>query len=418
MKKQYIISERAHFMCPNMHFGILAEIRKPYNHEKLYAALNSLAEAHPFLRSVIESANDGKKLCYDVSDKLKITVCEKQTQDSMWNDYIEIGKNDWNVFENGLLKVYIYPNTEGFQALFIAHHLLCDGRGLLELVCEFSDIYVKDIKPGCVEENLILSMDDLPEGSNLPSFSKWLIQRVNKKWIKENKRVSYDTYAEFAQHFAKDNPVGYAYASLDKPGVENMWKQCRENSVSVNDLLMARLYTAANTRKIIIAVDIRDKLSRYNKGAMGNYASAMGIVYEKSGDDAFETAKKLHCLVKQHISDNRKLMLVLACYLSMNAELIDAAAISALGGFESKAAKFAGGTMFGFAKRNGISLTNLGSVSSDTLHSAMFIPPASPATIQTVGALTVNGVMKLCSSYYTNVVDIAVIKNRLQYMIR
>ena len=35
MKKQYILSERAHFMCPNMHFGMLMEIEKEYDIEAI-----------------------------------------------------------------------------------------------------------------------------------------------------------------------------------------------------------------------------------------------------------------------------------------------------------------------------------------------------------------------------------------------
>ena len=41
-------------------------------------------------------------------------------------------------------------------------------------------------------------------------------------------------------------------------------------------------------------------------------------------------------------------MLVLACYFEMSPTLLDAAVISALGGFDSKAGRFVGGGMFGF----------------------------------------------------------------------
>lgn len=53
-------------------------------------------------------------------------------------------------------------------------------------------------------------------------------------------------------------------------------------------------------------------------------------------------------------------MTVLACYAEMNPGLLDAAAISALGGFQSKAGEFVGGNMFGFKSRTGYSITNLG----------------------------------------------------------
>ena len=91
-------------------------------------------------------------------------------------------------------------------------------------------------------------------------------------------------------------------------------------------------------------------------------------------------------------------MLVLACYFVMAPTLLDAAAISALGGFESKAGKFVGGSMFGFSQSKSYSITNLGKVENDNIKSIMFIPPASPAAKLTLGVVTLNGTMKVCSS--------------------
>lgn len=67
--KNYVYTERAHFMCPNMYFGIM-------------------------------------------------------------EDYEEISSHGWDVRKESLLKILIYPKENDFQILFIAHHLLCDGRGL------------------------------------------------------------------------------------------------------------------------------------------------------------------------------------------------------------------------------------------------------------------------------------------------
>lgn len=91
-------------------------------------------------------------------------------------------------------------------------------------------------------------------------------------------------------------------------------------------------------------------------------------------------------------------MLVLACYFEMSPTLLDAAAISALGGFDSKAGRFVGGGMFGFSQPKSYSITNLGKVSNNNIKSLMFIPPASPAAKMTLGVVTLNGEMRACSS--------------------
>lgn len=136
----------------------------------------------------------------------------------------------------------------------------------------------------------------------------------------------------------------------------------------------------AKSRNIIIAVDIRSKLACYQKGAMGNYASAISISCKEESDDVFKQAKAIHQQIQLSLKDNKKLMAIFACYLSMEPSLIDAAAIASTGDFDSKSGRFVGKTILGYEKRVGISITNLGSAECDAMQYAMFIPPASPAT--------------------------------------
>ena len=109
-------------------------------------------------------------------------------------------------------------------------------------------------------------------------------------------------------------------------------------------------------------------------------------------------AKEITSIVEDIVKHPQKEMLVLACYLHMQPELIDAVAISTLGGFESKAGAFVGKNMFGYGAQKGYSITNLGKIQSDVIANAVFIPPASPANKKTWGVLTVNDCMKICSS--------------------
>ena len=44
--KKYIYSERAHYMCPNMHLGIIADIPKTYKKELLKESIEALKQAH------------------------------------------------------------------------------------------------------------------------------------------------------------------------------------------------------------------------------------------------------------------------------------------------------------------------------------------------------------------------------------
>lgn len=397
MERQYILSERAHFMCPNMNFGMLMKIDGAMDEIKLGETLNQLAAAHPFLRAVVAHEDNSDKLFYNVLDnsQISLNICDGVFEIS---DYEGLMKKNWNVFEEGLLKVNVYKATDSFEVLLMAHHLLIDGSGLLQLAQEIADSYVEGKAINYVEERLIASVNELPAGSDLSGISRFLIKRANKQWVKENHKVSFEQYTDFVRQFNEKHKLDYQRIDVEDSVYQDMKKICKENDVTINDLLMAKMYIRTGGKKIIIAADIRNKLSIYNKGALGNYATAMGIECKSKTTDEIAKAKEVHKLVLNTMKDNKKLMLVLACYFLMEPTLLDAAAISGLGGFESKAASFVGGGMFGFASQASYSITNLGKIENKNMKSVMFLPPASPAAKLTLGVVTLNDHMYGCTS--------------------
>ena len=399
MKRQYIRSERAHFMCPNMHFGIAFRLAAEYDAQRFQYSMQALAAAHPFLNCVI--AQEGGALYYEDTGNSTIDVTVRDGEAEFWEDYRLLGERAWDVFHNGLLKVFCYPQKgNGCQVLFVAHHLLCDGRGLLQLVIEFADCYAESKIPTRVEEQLIASMSDLPKKSDLSGISRLLVKRVNRLWRKEKQTISYTQFAAFTEQFAKENPCGYLENSLSEKRLLEIREFCHNAQVSVNDYLLAVLFSVADTEKIVIGADVRDEISCYRPGALGNYSSAIGIAYKNKKAEFTPKVREIHRLIEKYRQDKRKWLLVLSCYLEMDAGLVDAAAIASLGNFESKPAKFVGSAMFGFNPGTGVSLTNLGSIENKNLLSAVFIPPLSPSAKEVIGVLTTNGKMEVAGSFY------------------
>ena len=395
---QYLCTERAHLMCPNMQFGILAHIRAEYSREKALETVRVLQAAHPFLRSLIAGEPECRKLHYQVQESLDLPLIEKPDVGSWQNDYSELTARGWDVRREGMLKVLLYPAGDEFDLLLIAHHLLCDGRGLLQLTDEYAQCFCQGIVPQPVSEKLISRLDDLPEKSGLPFFSRCVIDDANRRWDKERHHVTYEEYLDFEQSFLRDNPVQREILAVDGWELESIYRLCRQNGVSVNDYLIAKMMLEEKTEKLVIAEDIRTRVSCYRQGAMGNYSTAFSVVVRKKENDVLSLAKRVASRVASVRKQPRKEMLVLACYLHMRPELIDAVAISSLGEFQSAAGAFVGRNMFGYGSRDGKCLTNLGRVESDVISEAVFIPPASPANAKTWGVITVNGKMRICSA--------------------
>ena len=218
---------------------------------------------------------------------------------------------------------------------------------------EFAGCYSDNVRPKFSEERLIERINDLPQGSGLGFMSKIIIKDANKKWAKEGHKVSYDEYLVFEKDFDSKQDNVRNIMCYDGPSLEEILTVCKDNEVSVNDYLIAKMMTEENTQKIIIASDIRSKIRNYNEGSLGNYASAFSVVIKKKHDGIIELAKTVRDEVRKILQSPQKEMLVLSCYFTMDPELLDAVAISTLGGFTSNAGRFVGSKMFGFERREG-----------------------------------------------------------------
>lgn len=384
-------------MCPNMHFGIVAEIGAEFDVNRIIESIGVLKSAHPLMRSLIAKEQGSSRIYYEEYPELEIPVTMKKANDNWQTDYEAVSSVGWNVQKEALLKVFAYPSESGTRVLFITHHLLCDGRGLLQLMQEFADLYVNDVKPHPVDEKLMESFDDLPSGSDLGFISKVLIKYANKKWRKEGHKVSYEDYLKFEREHDSKQDIKREIRNIDEEELDTLLDLCRESGVSLNDYLVAKMMIDESTDKVVIASDIRNEIKNYKKGALGNYATAFGVVVKKKRSEIMELAKAVDHEVRSIISKPDKEMLVLSCYFNMDPELLDAIAISTLGSFESKAGRFVGSKMFGYEKRDGHCITNLGRVESSVISEAVFIPPASPANRKAWGVLTINKKMRICS---------------------
>ena len=446
---EYLFTERAHLACPNMCFGIAATLGKAFEKERFEECLVGLVGAHPFLRSRLGYEKETNSYFYDVKEQSQVEVifmgeiCDgtedvaarktseptifTEAQEAIEEEAEEVSfesvdvirfpkiieqfekltARDWNLFNEGFLKIAVWKAGDRTVLLFLFHHLLADGRGALGLIQEFADYYVDDIEPKAAQEHLI-TKEDLPANSKLSFISRALVNYANRQWKKENHQLSYEEYHTFADKFLQEDFVEHSIEVISADKLSELHNECKVHKVSINDYLLAKMFMEEKTDSIVMACDLRKQLACYNQGALGNYATAFSVKFKQgkhtdsmktaTPSEIFYLAQKVHNQIQKKLSSPKDLYLVLQCHASLEPGLLDAAMISSRGAFDSKAAKFIGTTFFNYDKAKGYSITNLGKTESKNIESAFFIPPASPAIKKTQGVLTVNGVMRICTS--------------------
>ena len=404
---EYLFTERAHLACPNMCFGIAVTLEKAFDKERVEETVSRLAEVHPFLRARLGYEKETNSYFYDVKEQSQVQVifagglCDEDEDVKIIQQFEKLTARDWNLFSEGLLKIAVWKAGARTVLLFVFHHLLADGRGALGLVQEFADFYVDGIEPKAALEHLI-TQEDLPADSKLSFISRALVNHANRQWKKENLQLSYEEYHAFADKFLQEDNVGHFLEVVSSDKLTELRTQCKSHNISINDYLLAKMFTEEKADSIVMACDLRNQLACYNQGAMGNYATAFSVKLKQgksaNSTDIFSLTQKVHIQIQKKLTSPKDLYLILQCYASLEPGLLDAAMISSRGAFDSKAAKFIGTSFFNYDKAKGYSITNLGKIESKNIESAFFIPPASPAIKKIQGVLTVNGVMRICSS--------------------
>lgn len=404
---EYLFTERAHLACPNMCFGVAASLGKAFDKERIEECLVGLMGAHPFLRARLGYEKEISSYFYDVKEQSQVEVifagefCDEDGDVKIIQQFEKFTARDWNLFCEGLLKIAVWKAGDKTVLLFVFHHLLADGRGALGLVQEFADFYVDGKEPKTAPEHLI-TKEDLPANSKL-SFISWaLVNHANRQWKKENHQLSYEEYHSFADKFLQKDCVDHSLETVSFDKLAELHAQCKSHEVSINDYLLTKMFTEEKADSIVMACDLRNQLACYNQGALGNYATAFSVKLKQgksaNSTDIFSLAQRVHNKIQKKLNSPKDFYLVLQCYASLEPGLLDAAMISSRGAFDSKAAKFIGTSFFNYDKAKGHSITNLGKIESKNIESAFFIPPASPAIKKIQGVLTVNGVMRICTS--------------------
>jgi hypothetical protein len=72
--RKYLYTERAHYMCPNMHFGILAEIDVEFDAKRIAESVGALKAAHPLMRSLIAEEQGSSRIFYEEHSELEIPI--------------------------------------------------------------------------------------------------------------------------------------------------------------------------------------------------------------------------------------------------------------------------------------------------------------------------------------------------------
>ncbi len=304
---EYLFTERAHLMCPDMNFGIALKVKAEFDAVRIRRSFLTLAGAHPFLNALIGYEEKKNAYFYDIKDSSKVEINIQENEltslDSLEiiSEYESMTGYDWNLLNRGMLKASVWKMGRYTCFLLVFHHLLTDGKGALNLAKELAAVYADNVMPEDAPEKLISSVNDLPKDSRMPLVNKMLIDNTNRNWtIERNKPLTYKEYHEFAEDFVKSDRIVHYLKKTDKDEMSRIMSSCRDTGITINDLLLAKMYINEGIDKITVASDVRDKFDFCVPGSLGNFSTSFSVVVKKKSRDPYSLAKEVHKAVHKY----------------------------------------------------------------------------------------------------------------------
>ena len=126
---QYLFTERAHLMCPHMCFGVVMTVQHPYAVARIRDTVSRLSTAHPFLNVLLEYEEERNAYGYRVTERAQVELLLKNQEISgidapeIMDEYGRLTERDWNLPEEGMLKIAAWRMGENTCFLLVFHHL-------------------------------------------------------------------------------------------------------------------------------------------------------------------------------------------------------------------------------------------------------------------------------------------------------
>jgi NRPS condensation-like uncharacterized protein len=403
-----LITERLSLYIPNGHVCFVVEPCKILDIAFLREAVKKVLQKHPILRSSIRVDENGKAY-YHVEDEVEPEFYVKTiNNDRGWISTVaEEQKKPFILSQPPLIRFICLKNESKMQLVMCVHHILADGLSGIRILQDIISFVENPEQTVTVQQVALLEDSMLYSNEKLSLLMRMLAGRLNKQWQRSSHIFSEVEYNTMRKSYWSQRSHIIDLAELDASETSKLIAKCKENHVTVNNLLIATLLGA--TQKI-------DGISKENKRLgmgvsfnsnemnVGNFVSPVSINYVYNPKKSiWDNTRVIQALVKRKLNCNKTKYFALTFIKALNVNLIDSVYFGWFGDFSNKATDRLR-NIFGYIKKpTHLGITNLGKIGLSAEHGikdTYFIPPITVTADKLAGIVTTNTEMKIVYQYF------------------
>ncbi|MFX0210560.1 MAG: condensation domain-containing protein [Candidatus Hodarchaeota archaeon] len=318
--------ERVFYRSPYAIVTMVARIKGNISENLLKDAVNKVQQRHLNLRVRIYEDNDHN--LWFTSEGVKEIPIEIVTRESdeHWIDiFHDTCKIPFDFEERPAIRFILVRSLEISELIILCHHIICDGMSLAYLARDIM-IHLGDPtrEVEVLPDPVPIEKDNLPHDVSINAIVKYFINRISKKWKKNEIYFDQEDYKSLNEAYWKIYKHQMLSIELSEAQTSALVERCRKERVTVNTALTAAFAGAQSiiqgkkfNPNIAIAGSVRDRLLQPAGEAIGYFAGGISLEFKYDSKKNFwDNARKLHQKVKP-LYTNKNLFkeMVPWCYL-------------------------------------------------------------------------------------------------------
>lgn len=252
-KRIELLLERTFLFDPNVYMTIVITIEGDVKEEELCEAVKKAYTQNQTTMSKIVLDEQGKMY----QEKIPETGCKVFVDKRDWLEIMrENERKPFRINEGELVRTFIIPRGTQKDIYLMAHHVACDGSGLLILAEDILDnLQGKEV---AYKPTKVITEESVINRGNLNFVEKLGLKKLSQKWGKEKRVFGWDVYYKVHEEFWKNRQSEISFTWIEGSELENLKEECKKYGVTVNSYLVAKLMQKyPESKKLGIPVSVR-----------------------------------------------------------------------------------------------------------------------------------------------------------------
>lgn len=327
-KRIELLLERTFLFDPNVYMTIVVTIEGDVQEEEICEAVKKAYTQNQTTMSKIVLDEQGKIY----QEELQETGCKVFVDERDWQEIMhENERIPFRINEGELVRTFIIPRGKQTDIYLMAHHVACDGSGLLIIAEDILDnLQGKEVE---YKPTKVMTEKSVINRGNLTFIEKLALKNVSKKWGKEKRIFGWDVYYKVHEEFWKNRQSEISFTWVEGSKLEAVKEECKKYGVTVNSYLAAKLMQKyPESKKLGIPVSVRGK----DRSISCLISSAP--VYSKydTSKDFAENLLNINETIKKELSSEGAVYRIPQFVAYTDPTLLEAGYIQNVIGYESK----------------------------------------------------------------------------------